>query len=430
MQLQSLLHRLSIPRRAEASPRLVGLMLAARFLDEWGVGMLFVLLPVLRDTLGLSYAQVSLLLVSFGWADWVGDPLTGLACDVWPRRPILVGSALGTALVFFAFSGAESFGAAAFLLLLGICVAYSLTVTPSAVIADAVLVETHPDAPGRIMARQTLIDTIGALLAPLTVTLLAALGVAWPPAFLGAGVVWAGYALLLAGTRIPAQERLNGRGAPEAGDEAEPRGPRAMLANLRAVTRLPDVWRWQFFLSFGDFMTDVTLSFLPLFLADVIGLDTVGQGLVLTLNMLAGVAGLALLEPALARWGDRRVLGAAVIGVVVLFPLWLFSPSPALAVPILLGFTLCASAFYPVGKARLLAASEGYTATVTALTPIVALPTNVAPLIVGAVASAAGLRAGMALLLVAPLVMIGLLRAEAGRPKARRPEESVEAASV
>lgn len=99
----------AIPRRASASARLVWLMLAARFLDEWWVGLIFVLMPLIRDDLGLSYAQVSVLLASFGWAGWLADPVTGLVGDVWPRRPLIAGSALGVALVMFALNGAASY---------------------------------------------------------------------------------------------------------------------------------------------------------------------------------------------------------------------------------------------------------------------------------------------------------------------------------
>ncbi len=410
MQLESLLHRLSIPRREGASPRLVRLMLASRFLDEWGIGIFIVLLPVIQNALGLSYAQVGILLAVFGWADWIADPLAGLVSDVWPRRPIFVIGALGNALILLGYAAAQGFGPAAFGLLIGLCAAYSITGTPPATIADAVLVETHPAAQGRIMARQTLFDTFGALLAPLTVTLLAALGLAWPLAFLGAGGVWLGYALLVWRTPFPPNgHAAQAEGAAEAG-AAQPAGLRAMGANLRTVSRLPRVWRWLFITALGDFLADVLVGFLALFLADELGLDEAALGLVLSATMLSSVVGLALLEPALARWGERRVLTGAVIGAGTLFPLWVLSPSPALTVGLLLAFSLCTSAFYPVGKAQLLAASEGYTTTVTALAPLANVPVNLMPLAVGAIASAAGLRAGLLILLIAPPLILILLR--------------------
>jgi hypothetical protein len=65
---------------------------------------------------------------------------------------------------------------------------------------------------------------------------------------------------------------------------------------------------------------------------------------------------------------------------------------------------------WPLGRAKLLASSEGLTATVTALGPVAQLPTNIAPLVVGAVAAAAGLRVGLLVLLIAPPVMLLLMR--------------------
>jgi MFS family permease len=409
-----------IPRREDASPRLVWLMLAARFLDEWGIGIFLVLLPTLQDVLGLSYAQIGVLLAVFGWADWIADPLAGLAADVWPRRPIFALGALGTGLIFFGYGAAGGFGPAGFVLLIVLCLGYSITATPPATISDALLVETHPAAPGRIMARQTLIDTVGALLAPLSVTLLAALSVDWPLAFLGAGGVWLAYALLIGRTPFPPNGHTVQAGVDDA--QAAPAGPvgplaglRAMGANLRTVSRLPGVWRWLFIGALGDFLTDVLVGFLPLFLADALGLDEAALGLVLSANMLAS---LVALEPALARWGERRVLISVVIGAGGLLPLWLLAPSPTLAIGLLLAFSLCTSAIYPVTKARLLAASEGYTTTVTALAPLASVPVNLMPLVIGAIASAAGLRLGMLALAIAPPLMLILLRGT-GQAEAR-----------
>lgn len=70
MLLKNLLNGQAIPRRMETSMRLVWLMLSARFLDEWLGGLIFVLMPTIRGDLSLSYAQVSVLLASFGWAGW------------------------------------------------------------------------------------------------------------------------------------------------------------------------------------------------------------------------------------------------------------------------------------------------------------------------------------------------------------------------
>ena len=401
MQLRSLLQWQPIPRRAGTSRRLVWLMLAARFLDEWWVGLLLILMPLIRDDLGLSYAQVSVLLASFGWAGWVADPATGLAADVYPRRPLIVASAAATAGVLLVLTGAGSFG-----VMLLVCVGYSIAVTPPATIADAVLVETHPEAPGRIMARQTLIDTLGALLAPLTASLLAVLGIAWPAAFgVGAGM-WLIYAVLLWRTPFPPNH------VPQAADPGEPAGGglRAMWRNLQAVSRVPAVWRWLFFLTLGDFLSDVAFGFWPLLLADVVGLSEALIGLALTGYMVASTVGLALLEPALARFGEGRVLRTAVIGVGLCFVLLVANPQPALAVVLLVAYGFCVSAIWPLGRARLLSSANGYTATVSALGPVAGLPANLAPLAVGAVASLAGLQAGLLVLMIAPPLMLVLMR--------------------
>ncbi len=400
MSLRNLRQSRSIPRRADASARLVRLMLSARFLDEWWVGLIFVLMPIIRDDLGLSYAQVSVLLASFGWAGWVADPVSGLIGDVWPRRPVIALSAGLMALVLLALTGAGSFG-----VMLVICVAYSLLSTPIATIADAVLVDAHPGAEGRIVARQTFFDTVGALLAPLTATVLAAVGLPWPLAFGVGAAMFLVYGLLLWRTRFP-PNGLAQEAGPAGGGSL---GLGVMWRNLKTVGTLPEVWRWLFFLTFGDFMTDIAGSFMPLFLADVVGLDAAWVGIFVAVDLAVGLVVLGLLEPVLARWGEDRVLRLGVAGAGLLFPLWVLNRDPVVALLLLIPLAAAVTVLWPLGKARLLAASEGRTATVTALTPLTSLPANIIPLLVGGIAEAAGLQLGLMALAVAPPLMLALM---------------------
>lgn len=401
----------TIPRRVDASARLVRLMLAARFLDEWWGGLIFVLMPIIRDDLGLSYAQVSVLLASFVWAGWVADPAAGLIGDVWPRGPVIAASAGLMAIVLLVLTGSASFE-----MMLVICVAYSLLSTPIATIADAVLVDGHPGAEGRIVARQTFFDTVGALLAPLTATVLAALGLTWPLAFGVGAVMFLGYGLLLWRTRFPSNGLVHD--APEAAGGSLGLG--AMWRNLKTVSTLPDVWRWLFFLAFGDFLSDIFRGFMPLFLADAVGLDAAWVGVFMAVDLAVGLAVLGLLEPVLARWGEDRTLRLGVVGAGLLFPLWVLNRDPVLALLLLIPLAAAVSVLWPLGKTRLLAASQGRTATVTALTPLSSLPANLVPLLVGAIAEVAGLPLGVMVLAAAPPLMLALM----GRR--RVPEHAVE----
>ena len=103
----------SLPRRDGLDDRATVLSLFARFVDELGSGLLVVLMPTLRTRLGLSVEQVA----------WCFQALA------------TVGAAYG----------------------------------PLANTAGVVLIEGHPDAVGRISGRATVVDTAGALLAPVAV---------------------------------------------------------------------------------------------------------------------------------------------------------------------------------------------------------------------------------------------------------------------
>jgi MFS transporter, FSR family, fosmidomycin resistance protein len=135
----------SIPRAKGVSNRLVGVSLSARFFDEVLSGLPNVLMPTIRAQLGLSYAQVSLLLLALNYVAVVIEPIAGLLIDIWQRRWLMVWGAVGIGIATAVMGLAPTF----FLLLLGFAI-YGLASGPLAHTADVVLVEAYPEQPGRI----------------------------------------------------------------------------------------------------------------------------------------------------------------------------------------------------------------------------------------------------------------------------------------
>lgn len=190
-------HRL--PRRQGVPDRTVVLATGGRFLDELLSGILVVAMPAIRSRLGLTVAQVGLCFQLLSSVAAVVEPLVGVAIDVSRRRPLLLWGAIGTALTALLAAGAPSgdWLAAAF-------VVYATASGPLIQTSDVVLVEVHPGAEERISARADLIDTAGALLAPLAVGLAAWAGLDERWVLAGAALLGLGYALALRTAVLPA----------------------------------------------------------------------------------------------------------------------------------------------------------------------------------------------------------------------------------
>ena len=205
----------AIPRRDDVDDRTVVLALFGRFVDELASGVPLVLMPTLRRRLGLTVAQVGWCLQALYGVAAVVEPFTAAAIDVVRRRPLLVWGAFGWAVSLLLVAGAPSYG----WLLLAFVVAGAAS-GPLAHTTDVLLVEMHPRAEERIGARQTMLDTGGALLAPAAVAVVGWAGGDTRIALVGSGVAILGYAVLLALTPMPGP--ATGVGAPPAVDALGP----------------------------------------------------------------------------------------------------------------------------------------------------------------------------------------------------------------
>ncbi|MDO9445853.1 MAG: MFS transporter, partial [Dehalococcoidia bacterium] len=215
------------------SPRAARLAFLGRFADELLFGATDVLMPTIRATFGLSYAQVGLLHLVLQYVAGLVEPLSALLIDVWERRWLLAWGAAGISLSTVMVGAAPTFA----VLVLAFAV-YGLSSGPLAHTADVVLVQAHPTAPGRAFARATALDTTGALLGPALVAAWLWAGLEWRWLLVLLGLAGIGYGALLAGTRFPAAAP-EADATPEGREDAASRSglARELFANLRAVAR-------------------------------------------------------------------------------------------------------------------------------------------------------------------------------------------------
>lgn len=193
---------LCLPRAAGASQRAVRLALPARFVDEVLSSATRVLVPTFRARLGLGYAEVSLLSLATGYASMIAEPTSGLLSDLVQRRWLLAWGALGIGLATMLIGSAPTFG----VLLLGYAV-YGLAAGPLAQTSDVVLVESHPGAPGRVVAWIQGLATGGALLGPLLVSGVVWVGIDARWLLAGLGGCCVPYAAALGCTSFPGHSR-------------------------------------------------------------------------------------------------------------------------------------------------------------------------------------------------------------------------------
>jgi predicted MFS family arabinose efflux permease len=362
--------------QGRASRRPVRLALFARFTDELLFGASDVLMPTIRSALGLSYAQVGMLRLALAYVAYIVDPLLALLIDAWQRRWLLAGGAL-TAGVATALIGV----APVFLVLLVAYALYGIGAGPLAYTADAVLVESSPEAPRRIFARATALDTLGALLGPALVAawLWAGLEWRWLLAGLGAGTL--GYAALLGRTTFPP-----GRHA-----HATREGLLHQLRdNLRTVLADREAVTWLVFLR-GYYALEAPIAFRSIWLAEQGGMSQTLVGVYVAASTGCALLGVLAVERWLHGVRPRTVLLASVGALLVLFPAWFAVEGvwPRFFVGAPLAFVFAIP--WPVARASSLTTASGRPGAVTAVNSLTGLlPVTFG---VGLLAEAVGLTA-------------------------------------
>jgi predicted MFS family arabinose efflux permease len=380
-----------IPRIPDVSRRAVLLALGGRFADEVLSGLFDVLMPTFRARLGLSYTQVSLLPLALNYTAVIVEPAAGLLIDLWSRRWLMVWGAFFTGLSILLMGLAPTF-----LLLLVAFACYGLGSGPLAHTADVVLVEAHPQAPDRIVTRATVLDTIGALLAPLLVAASFWGGLSWRWPLLIGGTFGLIYSLALVRANFPPPSRAR----------SEEGAWREIRANLQTALRDRTMWRWLLFLLAFD-LFEAPLAFETIWLHEQVGMSQALVGVYRALAMGVNLASLLVLDHWLARWSSRSVLLLASAGLLLLIPLWLLLPGVWTRFLLALPLNFLFAVFWPIGRAQSLAAVPGRAGTVTAINATFALlPLT---LLFGLLAEAVTLTRAMLLVQLPALLLLGLL---------------------
>jgi len=375
-------------------------LLLIEFLDEFVFGAREAAWPLIRTDLGLSYAQVGLLL---GLPNVVGnmiEPVIGILGDVWKRRTLVLGGGVVFALALVLTALSQGF-----VVLLFSFILFSPASGAFVSLSQANLMDLDPDRHEQNMARWVFAGSVGVVAGSLALGAAAALGLGWRRLYF----VFAGLTVVL----LVITRRVCPPAPPSASKFSSPviSSLQEGVVNALQALRRREVLRWLTLLEFSDLMLDVLLGFLALYFVDVVGTTPVQAGIAVAVWTGTALVGDLLLIPLLERVRGLSYLRLSAAMELVLFPGFLLMPGfwGKLALLGLLG--LFNAGWYSILKAQLYSAMPGQSGTVMTVGNVFGLAGGLIPLGLGLVAERFDLTVTMWLLLLGPLaLLIGIPR--------------------
>ena len=400
-KVSRMIHRILFNTRKISPLRLT--LFSTVLLDELITGFPVVGLPLLRDQLGLSYGQIGLLFSVEALSGMIFSPIISLLSDRGSKRWWVIGGSLGLAISLVVMGSTHNFD-----LLLAAFALSSPAGSAAVGLSQATLIDAAPQESTKTMTRWTLMGSVGDLLSPLAVATIATLQLGWPALCWLGTAAWLGAALAVGFQRFPRPTGVV--------DKTETTGDVKLWAGLREALRDPVLLRWAALSLIPTMMDEVFLGFVALYLRDVLHASQVVIGVALTVSMVGSLVGLLTLDRVFrkSRISSVRLLSwlallslVGVIGFLVTRSIWL-------ATVALFVIHLGVAGWYPIAKAQAYDRQPGRSGTVRAVIGLGA-PFEVAlPGLVGIVAGRFGALAGVALLGLAPLLILLLV------PKSRK----------
>ncbi len=371
------------------------IFLLVEFFDELHYGLLGAALPVIRQDLGLTYAQVGMLLGLPKISATLIEPALMLLGDSTWRKRLVVGGGLAVVLALLLTANST-----AFLPLLGAFLIGFPASGAFVTLSQATLMDLNPGREAHSMARWTVFGSAGNLVGPAILSGLFALGLSWRWPLLGLALLAGSLGWLIWRRPFPTRQANLEAHAPSLGQT-----PAWMWDNLRQALRTPGLARWVALLEFSDLMLDVLTSYIALYLADIVGLSPAQTGLALTLLMAASFAADLVVIPLLERLPGRKLVRTTALLVIPLFIVFLLAPSAWAKIALLIGVRLSTMGWYPVLQGEAYAAVPGRSGTVMAITSTAGLLGGALVWLVGLAASQFGLAAALWLLLAGPIAL-------------------------
>jgi MFS family permease len=364
-------------------------LLGVEFLNEWFSNLLAAVLPAVQAAFGLNYFQVSLLFTLLEGADMVSDGIFGIVGDVWSRRLLITSGTIVAGLGLILMGIAPDY----LLLLLGVTL-HGFAGGPFVGLSQASLMDAHPQRHEQMLAWWDIVGNVGFLVTPLMVTAAYLFGNGWRPLFLIGGGLFILYACFLAALRFPRPEATEH----EEGDKAET-SIATNWAALKAAALDPALLRWALILP----LLDVPLKgFLVLYFHDIVGLSVASASLTLYIFIGSTLIGKLLVSWLLRFISSRTLLRWSVWMGLISLATFLGVPNGIAKYVLLAVFSLVESSWHPLAMGQAYSTQPGKSGVVLSVTSLISPLTSFVPLLVGSVATQAGLTWGLAILLLGP----------------------------
>lgn len=375
------------------------LLLCMGLIDELVTGIPFVAVPLLRDRLGLSYTQVGLLFTIAALSGTLLEPLITLFSNNRSKKPWILSGLLLLTFTFSIIGNITTY----LLLILTFAIAWP-AVGMAVGLSQAALIDAAPGEEARTMTRWTLLSGIGDFLSPLIVAVFVTLHMGWTQLCWLAAGCWLSAALLLAPLRFPIRSvRVE--------TEEEREEATSLWDCLREALRDPLLLRWAVLAIIPTMLDEVFLSFVTLYLRDVLHISEASIASILVVQMVASFVSLFLLDRFLKERDLHVVrllvwlaLGTlvGVLGLLFVHTLWLVIVS-------LFIISFSCAGWYPLAQAAAYARKPAHSGVVLTVIGLGAPFDMLLPGIIGLVSARFGVLVGLGVLGLAPILMLLLL---------------------
>jgi len=392
-------------RKRWGNPALVrATLFCLPLVDELVSGIPVLTLPLAREELHFSYAQVGLIFTIADLTKLLVNPALEAASDHWPKPRLVLGGLLGMVLGFTLAGVSPTYG-----WLLLAFVVMGATNGAAVGVGGNLLIDQNPSAAMTTTTRWVFLATIGDLLGPLFVAGTIALQGSWRLLMGSGALIWLMVACLLSLQRVtalptPQLARTEGQSLWQ-----------SMRTNLRDGIQTPSLLRWLLLATLPSLLDEMFLGFAGLFLTDKLGVMPAFLSLALLAPTVGGLLSLTWLERKGKELAPGRLLGiAALVSLIGILGL-VTAVHWALALPALLLTGFGAAPWYTVAQAQALKSLPGRSGTVGALQALFAPIEIVAPLLIGLVAERWGIQAGITIFLIAPILVLFVRPRPSGR---------------
>ena len=373
--------------------RLTLALLVVCGLDELASGVPFVGAPGIQSDFSLSYlSSAGGLLVAIQLLSMVIEPALFMLADRYPRKPFVCGGLLFLCGVCMLASLAPVYW-----VLLAALLLYGPASGMGVALAQATLVDLHPEQSERMLTRWTLLGALGDLATPALFAILSWIALGWRAAFAASALGALGLAIALLRQPFPSPQA-------DADEGPEPRlsdALRTAFGNRALLLWLLAAW-------LCSLLDEIVVAFGALYLRDQFDADAMARGLVLMALMAGTLLGLALLDRALRRYRPLALLRLCSAGAGVAYLAWLFAPTLLASAVCFFVTGMFAAPLYPLAKAQAYRALPGQSGMVNAVGSAFIPLDLLTPVILGFVADQFGLVITLLLLSIQPIGLLWL----------------------